>query len=101
LIAGELSAPDTWEVALSSGADKRAAWERLLREQKLGALALVRNLRNLREAGVEESLVVTALGAMSTARDHGFRWDRALDSYRCFAVSWQSCRSTERSVARF
>src|ERR1700691_3433789 len=26
LIAGELSAPDTWEVALSSGTDKRAAW---------------------------------------------------------------------------
>ena len=37
LIAGELTAPDTWEVALSSGADKREAWERLLREQKLGA----------------------------------------------------------------
>src|SRR3984885_9999971 len=30
LIAGELGSPDTWEVALSSGADKREAWERLL-----------------------------------------------------------------------
>ncbi|MGA8437123.1 MAG: TROVE domain-containing protein [Candidatus Sulfotelmatobacter sp.] len=89
LIAGELSAPDTWEVALSSGADKRAAWERLLREQKLGALALVRNLRNLREAGVEESLVVTALGAISTTRVLPFRflaaaryapqWEEALE----------------------
>jgi 60 kDa SS-A/Ro ribonucleoprotein len=97
LIAGELSAPDTWEVALSSGADKRAAWERLLREQKLGALALVRNLRNLREAGVEESLVVTALGAMSTARVLPFRflaaaryapqWEEALEQamLRCVA----------------
>ena len=55
LIAGELTTPDTWEVALSSsGADKREAWERLLREQKLGALALLRNLRNMREAGVDE-----------------------------------------------
>src|SRR5579863_515418 len=54
LIWGRLSAPDTWEVALSSGADKREAWQRLLREQKLGALALLRNLRNMREAGVEE-----------------------------------------------
>jgi len=74
LIVGELSAPDTWEVALSSGADKREAWERLLREQKLGALALLRNLRNLREAGVEEGLVVAALGAMNTARVLPFRF---------------------------
>ncbi len=74
LIAGELSAPDTWEVALSSGADKRGAWERLLREQKLGALALLRNLRNMREAGVEEELVQAALGSMSTARVLPFRF---------------------------
>ena len=74
LIAGELTAPDTWEVALSSGADKREAWERLLREQKLGALALLRNLRNMREAGVEENLVLAALGSMSTARVLPFRF---------------------------
>jgi 60 kDa SS-A/Ro ribonucleoprotein len=99
LIAGELSAPDTWEVALSSGADKRAAWERLLGEQKLGALALVRNLRNLREAGVEESLVVTALGAISTARVLPFRflaaarhapqWEQALEQAMLKCVAGQ------------
>jgi len=33
LVSGELATPDTWEVALSSGADKRAAWERLIRER--------------------------------------------------------------------
>jgi 60 kDa SS-A/Ro ribonucleoprotein len=89
LIAGELTAPDTWEVALSSGANKREAWERLLREQKLGALALLRNLRNMREAGVEEELVLAALGSMSTARVLPFRflaaaryapqWEEALE----------------------
>ena len=68
LVSGELAAPDTWEVALSSGADKRTAWERLLREQKLGALALLRNLRNMREAGVDESLVLASLSSMNTAR---------------------------------
>ena len=31
--------PDTWEVALSGGADKKEAFERLLRERKLGYLA--------------------------------------------------------------
>jgi TROVE domain-containing protein len=74
LIWGRLAAPDTWEVALSSGADHRAAWERLLREQKLGALALLRNLRNMREAGVDESLVLSALGSISTARVLPFRF---------------------------
>ena len=74
LIAGELTAPDTWEVALSSGANKRAAWERLLREQKLGALALLRNLRNVREAGVDETLVLAALGSMGTGRVLPFRF---------------------------
>jgi len=74
LIWGRLTTPDTWEVAISSGADKREAWERLLREQKLGALALLRNLRNMREAGVDESLVLAALGSMSTARVLPFRF---------------------------
>lgn len=74
LVSGSLTTPDTWEVALSSGADKREAWERLLREQKLGALALVRNLRNMREAGVDESLVLSALGSMSTTRVLPFRF---------------------------
>jgi len=89
LIWGRLNAPDTWEVALSAGSDKREAWERLLREQKLGALALLRNLRNMHEAGVDESLVLSALGSMSTARVLPFRflgaarhapqWEEALE----------------------
>ncbi|HXU20619.1 MAG TPA: TROVE domain-containing protein [Verrucomicrobiae bacterium] len=74
LIWGKLATPDTWEVALSAGSDKREAWERLLREQKLGALALLRNLRNMREAQVDESLVLAALGEMNTARVLPFRF---------------------------
>jgi hypothetical protein len=99
LIAGELAAPDTWEVALSSGADKREAWERLLRGQKLGALALLRNLRNMREAGVEEELVLAALGSMSTVRVLPFRflaaaryapqWEEALEQAMLKCVASQ------------
>src|SRR5579864_2127997 len=74
LISGTLTTPDTWELALSSGADKHEAWERLLREQKLGALALLRNLRNMREAGVSDKLVVRALGEMKTDRVLPFRF---------------------------
>jgi len=74
LVRGELATPDTWEVALSSGADKRAAWERLIRERKLGGLALLRNLRNMKQAGVSEELVLGALRSMSTARVLPFRF---------------------------
>ncbi|MGA8870375.1 MAG: TROVE domain-containing protein [Candidatus Acidiferrales bacterium] len=74
LIEGKLETPDTWEVALSSGAEKREAWERLLRERKLGALALLRNLRNMKQAGVDEDLVLAALEGMNTARVLPFRF---------------------------
>jgi 60 kDa SS-A/Ro ribonucleoprotein len=79
LIWGRLAVPDTWEVALSaagaaSGGNKREAWTRLLAENKLGALALLRNLRNLREAGVDEALVLSALELMNAQRVLPFRF---------------------------
>jgi len=59
-----LKAPDTWESALSvPGADKQEVWTRLLKEGKLGALALVRNLRNMEQVGVDPALVTEALSA--------------------------------------
>ena len=74
LVEDRLTPPDTWEVALSAGGDKRAAWERLLREHKLGALALLRNLRNMKEAGADEALVRAALAEMKTDRVLPFRF---------------------------
>ena len=61
LVEGTLPAPDTWEVALSGGADKRETWESLLAERKLGYMALLRNLRNMQGAGVNEDFVFDAL----------------------------------------
>lgn len=52
-----LETPDTWEVQLSAGADKCATFTRLMQEKKLGALAFLRNLRNMTQAGVAESLI--------------------------------------------
>jgi len=63
LINDELPTPDTWEAALSSGADKKAAWERLLTEKKLGYLALLRNLRNMTSVGVSGDLIIEAIVA--------------------------------------
>lgn len=64
----ELDSPDTWEVALSSGAARRETFERLIREGKLGYLALLRNLRNMVEAGVDERLVRKAILERKGAR---------------------------------
>lgn len=57
LVDGTLESPDTWEVALSAGNDKKEVFTRLLQEGSLGYLALLRNLRNMTEAGVDRSLI--------------------------------------------
>jgi TROVE domain len=74
LVDGSLAVPDTWEVALSAGKDKRATWERLLREEKLGALALLRNLRNMGQVSVSEELVRESLSKMRVDRVLPFRF---------------------------
>jgi 60 kDa SS-A/Ro ribonucleoprotein len=100
LVWGRLAVPDTWEVALSSGADKREAWTRLVAENKLGALALLRNLRNMKDAGVEDELVLTALRNANTQRvlplrflaaaRHVPQWEEALEQLMLKAVAEQS-----------
>ena len=85
LVEGELATPDTWEVALSSGADKREAWERLLSENKLGALALLRNLRNMAEAKVSEQAIRDGLARMKTERALPFRFIAAAR----YAPQWE------------
>jgi hypothetical protein len=63
----ELAVPDTWEVNLSGGGDKKATFERLTREGGLGYLALLRNLRGMIEAGVDVDLVREAIIARKGA----------------------------------
>lgn len=64
----KLVAPDTWEVELSAGHDKRETFERLLHEGKLGYLALLRNLRNMRDAKCDRDLVASAILERKGAR---------------------------------
>ena len=56
-----LVTPDTWEVELSAGKAKKDTFERLINEGKLGYLALLRNLRNMAQAGVDPDLVKKAI----------------------------------------
>lgn len=69
-----LSIPDTWEVALSAGKDKKETWKRLLSENKLGALALLRNLRNMKSAGVDSTIIKNSIANMKTERVLPFRF---------------------------
>ena len=57
LVESTLEPPDTWEVALSAGKDKRENFERLLREGKLGGMAVLRNLRLMLASGVDPKLI--------------------------------------------
>jgi TROVE domain-containing protein/VWA domain-containing protein len=114
LAANELATPDTWEVALSAAGrsdvanGKREAWERLLMERKLGALALLRNLRNLYEAGVDEKLVLDALAGMKTERVLPFRflaaarsapqWEQALEAAMFRALEGRAARLAGHTV---
>lgn len=85
LVNGELAIPDTWEVSLSTGKDKTATWERLLSEGKLGALALLRNLRNMKDAGVGEKAIFGALEKMKVERVLPFRFISAAK----YAPQWE------------
>jgi 60 kDa SS-A/Ro ribonucleoprotein len=61
LVENTLEPPDTWEVALSAGKDKRETWERLLCEEKLSGMAVLRNLRLMLASGVEPKLIAARL----------------------------------------
>ncbi|WP_446743885.1 TROVE domain-containing protein [Silvibacterium acidisoli] len=74
LIDGTLPSPETWEVRLSRGEQKREVWESMLVENSLGALALLRNLRNMQAAGVEPELVRQALEMIRVERVLPFRF---------------------------
>lgn len=74
LIDGTLPVPDTWETELSAGKDKQATFERLIKENKLGGMALLRNLRGMVEVGVPNMLISEALTMMRADRILPFRF---------------------------
>lgn len=70
----------TWERTLSAGEgaktteEKRARWEEMLAGRKLGALALLRNLRNMIEVGVPQANIEEALRRCNPERVLPFRF---------------------------
>lgn len=79
VVTDTLAVPYTWETELSKGTDKRATWNDLLASGKLGLFALVRNIRNILEAGAD---IEVALSQITSDRIVGsgilpFQWYKA------------------------
>ena len=70
----KLETPDTWETELSAGAAKKDTFERLMSERKLGALAFLRNLRNMEQSGVSEAAIRAYGATLNTERVLPFRF---------------------------
>lgn len=64
----ELKTPDTWEVELSKSEDKGESWTRLLTDKKLGGFAMLRNIRNMREANVDSQLISSGIENINAGR---------------------------------
>lgn len=84
LIDGKLASPETWENRLSRGEDKKATFERMMAEGELGALAFLRNLRNMQEAGVSRDLIEGYASAVNIARVLPFRFIAAARAVPAF-----------------
>jgi len=85
-----LTTPDTWEVALSTGKGKKETWERLITENKLGGLALLRNLRNMQASGVSDDIIKHGLDSMDATRVLPFRFLSAAKYAPKFEVELES-----------
>lgn len=65
IVDNSLATPLTWETELSAGKDKKTVFEGLLAQNKLGALALLRNLRNMEQAQVSQHAIVDGIEKMN------------------------------------
>jgi len=74
LVEDSLPVPETWETLLSAGNDKKESWEKLLKENKLPAFALIKNLRNMESANVDRNLISESMSKMKTDRILPFRF---------------------------
>lgn len=89
-----LTPVDTWEVNLSASQNKTQTWERLLAENKVGGLALLRNLNNLEAANVPTSVVKRALGNIKS------EWLLPLNFFAAYKAQPKYTREIEEAMLR-
>ena len=62
-----LATPETWEVLLSTGKDKKESWTKLITEGKIGGLAMLRNIANMRKANVDKKVINEGLEKLKSS----------------------------------
>lgn len=62
-----LTPPETWEVLLSRGEDKKATWTKLITEKKIGGLAMLRNIANMQRASVDRKIIQEGLANLRSS----------------------------------
>lgn len=62
-----LTVPETWEVMLSTGKDKKESWTKLITEGKIGGLAMLRNIANMRKANVDRRVINEGLEKLKSS----------------------------------
>lgn len=62
-----LATPETWEVLLSTGKDKKESWTKLITEGKIGGLAMLRNIANMRKANVDRKVISEGLERLKSS----------------------------------
>lgn len=62
-----LTPPETWEVMLSRGDDKKATWTTLITEGKIGGLAMLRNIANMQKANVDRRTIQDGLKTLRSS----------------------------------
>lgn len=104
LVDGTLKSDDTWEARLSSGEDKKKVWHDLVLEQKIGYMALLRNLRNIEEQGDEETkkkaaTIIADAEEVKRSKQLPFRFYNAYENVTSRQFHDAIAKAMEHSVA--
>lgn len=91
LMKGELKPADTWEVEVSANWNTIESWTRLLEENKLWALAFIRNLRNMIQTWIWHDKLETYLWTIDFTKLFPFQTIQSVDV--CVREVWLSTRS--------
>ena len=62
-----LTPPETWEVLLSAGEDRKETWTKLIFENKIGGLAMLRSINNMKKADVDRRVIVEGLKRLKSS----------------------------------
>ena len=84
LVRTELKRPISWETDLAKYSNNCDTWERLIQEDKVPYMAMLRNLRNIQDAGVDEATFnlvkdkLTNIDAIKKSKQFPYRYQSAL-----------------------